>query len=57
VNKLTDADGENGENETRLDFAHDCGNLSKGDHGVWLKGVVKSEQCLEASSVIRLPLS
>jgi hypothetical protein len=57
VNKLTDADGENGENETRLDFAHDCGNLSKGDHGVWLKGLVKSEQCLEASSVIRLPLS
>jgi four helix bundle protein len=29
VSKLTDADGENGETETWLDFAHDCGYLSK----------------------------
>jgi four helix bundle protein len=32
VSKLTDADGENGETETWLDFAHDCGYLSKNDH-------------------------
>src|SRR6478736_10385816 len=32
VSKLTDADGENGETDTWLDFAHDCGYLSKDDH-------------------------
>jgi four helix bundle protein len=32
VSKLTDADGENGETETWLDFAHDCGYLPKDDH-------------------------
>jgi four helix bundle protein len=32
VSKLTDADGENGETETWLDFALDCGYLSKRDH-------------------------
>jgi four helix bundle protein len=32
VSKLTDADGENGETETWLDFANDCGYLSKKDH-------------------------
>jgi four helix bundle protein len=37
VNKLTDADGENGETETWLDFAHDCGYLSKNDHAVFLE--------------------
>jgi four helix bundle protein len=29
VSKLTDADGENGETETWLDFAYDCGCLLK----------------------------
>ena len=29
VSKLTDADGENGETETWLDFASDCEYLSK----------------------------
>ena len=32
ISKLTDADGENGETETWLDFAHDCGYFSEGDH-------------------------
>jgi four helix bundle protein len=32
VNKLTDADGENGETETWLDFARDCGYLSESHH-------------------------
>src|ERR1700731_3434951 len=35
VSKLTDADGENGETETWLDFAYDCGYLSKDDHVVF----------------------
>ena len=33
VSKLTDADGENGETDTWLDFARDCGYLSSKDHG------------------------
>lgn len=32
VSKLTDADGENSETDTWLDFARDCGYLSRGDH-------------------------
>ena len=32
VSKLTDADGENAETETWLDFARDCGYLSESDH-------------------------
>jgi four helix bundle protein len=32
VSKLTDADGENGETETWLDFACDCEYLPKPDH-------------------------
>ena len=28
VSKLTDADGENGETDTSLDFAHDCGYIT-----------------------------
>src|SRR5436190_24183895 len=32
VSKLTDADGENGETDTWLDFACGCGYLSKSDH-------------------------
>ena len=33
VNKLTDADGENGESDSWLDFARDCAYLSPDDHG------------------------
>lgn len=32
ISKLTDADGENGETDTWLDLAHDCGYLSSADH-------------------------
>ena len=32
ISKLADADGENAETETWLDFATDCGYLNKGDH-------------------------
>ena len=32
ISKLTDADGENSETDTWLDFAKDCGYLSERDH-------------------------
>jgi len=32
ISKLTDADGENSETDTWLDFAKDCGYLNNGDH-------------------------
>ena len=32
VSKLTDSDGENGETDTWLDLAHDCGYLTVADH-------------------------
>ena len=32
VSKLTDSDGENGETDTWLDLAHDCGYLTAEDH-------------------------
>src|SRR5262245_30568945 len=32
INKLTDCDGENGETDTSLDFARDCGYLTADDH-------------------------
>ncbi len=35
VSKLTDADGENSETETWLDFAHDCKYLSQQNHALF----------------------
>jgi four helix bundle protein len=32
ISKLTDADGENGETDTSLDFAHDCGYITDTEH-------------------------
>jgi four helix bundle protein len=32
VSKLTDCDGENGETDTSLDFAKDCGYISPDEH-------------------------
>ena len=32
VSKLTDADGENSETDTSLDFAHDCGYITDAEH-------------------------
>jgi four helix bundle protein len=46
VSKLTDADGENGETETWLDFAYDCKYLSKGDH------VIFTEKCREVGAML-----
>ena len=46
VSKLTDADGENGETETWLDFARDCGYLSKHDHALF------TEKCREVGAML-----
>jgi four helix bundle protein len=46
VSKLTDADGENGETETWLDLAHDCGYLSKHDHALF------TEKCREVGAML-----
>ena len=46
VSKLTDADGENGETETWLDFAYECGYLSKGDHAAL------TEKCHEVGAML-----
>ena len=32
MSKLTDADGENGETDTSLDVAHDCGYITDSEH-------------------------
>jgi four helix bundle protein len=32
VNKLTDCDGENGETDTSVDFAKDCGYITPAEH-------------------------
>ena len=32
VSKLTDADGENSETDTSLDYAHDCGYITDEEH-------------------------
>src|SRR5438128_9483712 len=37
VSKLTDADGENAETETWLDFACDCGYLPQADHAQFVE--------------------
>ena len=46
MSKLTDADGENGETDTWLDFAYDCMYLSKGDH------VILTEKCREVGAML-----
>lgn len=46
VSKLTDADGENGETETWLDFAHDCDYLSKRDYALF------AEKCHEVGAML-----
>jgi four helix bundle protein len=46
VSKLTDADGENGETDSWLDFAHDCGYLSKHDHALC------TEKCREVGAML-----
>ena len=46
VNKLTDADGENGETETWLDFACDCLYLSNAQHAML------TEKCREVGAML-----
>src|SRR5881392_296880 len=46
VSKLTDADGENGETETWLDFACDCGCLLKPEHAKLV------EKCHEVGAML-----
>ncbi len=46
VSKLTDSDGENGETETWLDFACDCGYLPKRDHALL------TEKCREVGAML-----
>jgi four helix bundle protein len=46
VSKLTDADGENGETDTWLDFAHECEYLSKFDHAIL------TEKCHEVGAML-----
>jgi len=46
VSKLTDADGENAETETWIDFAYDCEYLSKQDHALF------STKCHEVGAMI-----
>ncbi|MCE5254370.1 MAG: four helix bundle protein [Actinomycetia bacterium] len=46
VSKLTDADGENGEIGTWLDFARDCDYLTHADHGRL------AEECQEVGAML-----
>ena len=62
MSKLSDADGENGETETWLDFACDCGYLSKDDHTVFTEkyreiGAMLGSMINAPSSFILKPIS
>ena len=46
VSKLTDSDGKNGETETWLDFAYDCGYLPERDHALL------REKCRELGTML-----
>jgi four helix bundle protein len=46
VSKLTDSDAENGETDTWLDFAKDCGYLSGSDHAKL------SSECKEVGAML-----
>lgn len=51
VSKLTDADGENSETDTWLDFAKDCGYLSPENH------LRLTEECRQIGSMLGSMLS
>jgi four helix bundle protein len=62
LSKLTDADGENGETETWLDFAHDCGYLPKGDHAAFVEkrreiGAMLGGMISDPSSFVLKPIA
>jgi len=46
VSKLSDSDGENGETDTWLDFARDCGYLRTSDHNAL------TEKCREVGAML-----
>jgi len=46
VNKLTDCDGENGETDTSLDFAKDCGYITAQEH------TELTQQCCEVGKML-----
>ena len=46
VSKLTDCDGENGETDTSLDFARDCGYITKDEHREL------TSQCVEVGKML-----
>jgi four helix bundle protein len=46
ISKLTDADGENSETHTWLDFAKDCGYISEADHSYLI------EECQAVGAMI-----
>src|SRR6266403_5970548 len=60
ISKLTDCDGENGETESSLDFARDCGYISKANHtelqatcaeiGKMLNGMISKARSFAARS-------
>jgi four helix bundle protein len=53
ISKLTDCDGENGETDTALDFAFECGYMSAEQHGRLHD--LNSEVSRMLSSMIREP--
>src|SRR6266516_4806024 len=46
VSKLTDADGENAETDTWLDFTRDCNYLSSSDYAIFV------EKCREVGAML-----
>jgi four helix bundle protein len=54
VNKLTDCDGENGETDTSLDFAYNCGYITGQEHDA-LVAECSTEVGKMLGSIIRNP--
>jgi four helix bundle protein len=48
ISKLSDCDGENGESDTWLDYARDCGYLSSEKHEVLTSAIVEVGKMLGA---------
>jgi four helix bundle protein len=53
VSKLTDCDGENSETESALDFAQDCGYISREEHSALVAGNREVGRML--GSIIKTP--
>jgi four helix bundle protein len=47
VSKLTDCDGEANETDSSLDFARDCGYISRETHQRFVQNVQKCDECWE----------